>query len=113
MSRPAVRLQVRLIDKVGLVAQAGNGIEALENFRKHKSPSAILLDLMMPEMDGFEFLEEFQANEGWQNIPVIVLTSKDLTAEDRSRLSGGVEKVLTKGCRQSRFVFGKRKAGRF
>ncbi|MDB4766105.1 response regulator [bacterium] len=78
------------------VAQAGNGIEALK-ILESQSPSAILLDLMMPEMDGFEFLEEFQANEDWQNIPVIVLTSKDLTAEDRSRLSGGVEKVLAKG----------------
>ena len=85
------------LDRQGwLVAQAGNGIEALK-ILEHQSPSAILLDLMMPEMDGFEFLEEFHANEDWQDIPVIVLTSKDLNAEDRNRLKGGVEKVLAKG----------------
>ena len=78
------------------VEQAGNGIEALKVLEA-QPPSAILLDLMMPEMDGFEFLEEFQANKNWQDIPVIVLTSKDLTPEDRKRLNGGVEKVLAKG----------------
>ena len=85
------------LDRQGwLVEQAGNGIEALK-ILEHQQPSAILLDLMMPEMDGFEFLEEFQANKEWQNVPVIVLTSKDLNAEDRKRLNGGVERVLAKG----------------
>ena len=51
----------------------------------------------MPEMDGFKFLEEFQINGERRDVPVIVLTSKDLTVKDRKRLSGGVEKALAKG----------------
>ena len=78
------------------VNQAENGVQALEQLDKHK-PAVILLDLMMPEMDGFEFLEQFQANDQWQNITVIVLTAKDLTPEERDLLNGGVEKVLAKG----------------
>ena len=50
----------------------------------------------MPNMDGFEFLEEFHQNPAWQKIPVIVLTAMDLTADDRKRLNGSVEKILTK-----------------
>ena len=78
------------------VQQAGNGREALE-LLKQQQPAAILLDLMMPKMDGFEFLERFDANKNYQNIPVIVLTAKDLSPEDRTRLNGGVEKILAKG----------------
>ena len=52
---------------------------------------------MMPEMDGFEFLEELRKRDEWQAIPIVVLTSKDLTLEERRRLSGNVEKVLQKG----------------
>ena len=78
------------------VDQANNGVEALAQLAQRR-PAAILLDLMMPEMDGFEFLEHFHANEDWQDITVIVLTSKDLTQEERDSLNGGVERVLAKG----------------
>ena len=60
-------------------------------------PRLILLDLMMPEMDGFEFLAEFRHREEWRAIPVVVLTAKDLTPEDRDRLNGHVANVLQKG----------------
>ena len=56
----------------------------------------ILLDLMMPEMDGFELVEALQAKAAWRDIPVVVVTALDLTAEDRRRLSGGVEQILSK-----------------
>jgi CheY-like chemotaxis protein len=56
----------------------------------------ILLDLMMPEMDGFELVAALQANTRWRDIPVVVVTSLDLTAADRRRLSGRVEKILSK-----------------
>jgi CheY-like chemotaxis protein len=49
---------------------------------------------MMPEMDGFEFVAELRRNEAWRSIPVIVVTAKDLTNEDRLRLNGYVEKIL-------------------
>ena len=78
------------------VMQAGNGSDALEQMR-NEQPAAILLDLMMPVMDGFEFLEQMHDQPDWQPIPVVVLTAKELTAEDRLRLNGGVERVLAKG----------------
>ena len=59
-------------------------------------PRLILLDLMMPVMDGFDFLAAMRARPEWQHIPVIVITAKDLTADDRDRLAGRVEEVLEK-----------------
>jgi DNA-binding response OmpR family regulator len=52
---------------------------------------------MMPEMDGFTFLEEFRRLEEAQATPVIILTAKDLTAEDRRRLNGFAERIVQKG----------------
>jgi CheY-like chemotaxis protein len=51
---------------------------------------------MMPVMDGFDFLVELHANPDWREIPVVVLTSKDLTAEDKRVLSGRVEQIVEK-----------------
>ena len=56
----------------------------------------ILLDLMMPEMDGFEFLAEHRKNSALSRIPVIVVTAAELTEDDRRRLNGGVLHVLQK-----------------
>jgi CheY-like chemotaxis protein len=50
----------------------------------------------MPEMDGFELVAALQANAAWRDIPVVVVTALDLTADDRQRLSGGVEQILSK-----------------
>jgi hypothetical protein len=52
---------------------------------------------MMPEMDGFEFLQALRQREEWRAIPVVVLTAKDLTAEDRRRLNGSVARIVQKG----------------
>ena len=60
------------------------------------APSLILLDLMMPEMDGFEFLCELRKRPALANVPVIVVTAKGLTAEDARILSGQTEKIITK-----------------
>jgi DNA-binding response OmpR family regulator len=57
----------------------------------------ILLDLIMPEMDGFEFMQELRQRADGSRIPVIVITSKDLTDEDRRRLNGHVSEILRKG----------------
>jgi PAS domain S-box-containing protein len=78
------------------VLEARNGLEALTRLSGLK-PALILLDLMMPEMDGFEFSLVLKRNPEWRDIPVIVLTAKDLTADNRARLNGHVEKVLDKG----------------
>ena len=77
------------------VAEADNGQVALTRLKEVR-PSAILLDLMMPEMDGFEFLDEVRRHEEWRDIPVIVITARDVTAEDRARLNGRVESVVQK-----------------
>lgn len=76
--------------------QADNGVHALEQVRA-KKPCLILLDLMMPVMDGFEFLTELRGNPEWNDIPVVVLTAKDLTEEDYERLVGKTEKIFAKG----------------
>jgi CheY-like chemotaxis protein len=78
------------------VFEAENGLAALEHVERRR-PDLILLDLMMPEMDGFEFLSELRRSRAWSGIPVIVLTAKDLTPEDHARLSGNVERILGKG----------------
>ncbi|MGH7645988.1 MAG: response regulator, partial [Gemmatimonadales bacterium] len=95
---PVVRdLLRRLLEGEGYrVVEADNGRAALERLRE-VLPGVILLDLMMPEMDGFELLDAMRREAGGASIPVVVLTAKDLTAEDRTRLNGGVERVLGKG----------------
>jgi adenylate cyclase len=77
------------------VREAANGRLALDAITA-ELPDVILLDLMMPEMDGFELVAALQANTGWRDIPVVVVTSLDLTTEDRRRLSGGVEQIFSK-----------------
>jgi adenylate cyclase len=77
------------------ISEAENGRIALARLDEAR-PDAIILDLIMPEMDGFEFVDEMRRRPEWHDIPVIVVTSKDLTAEDRSRLNGGVERIIHK-----------------
>jgi CheY-like chemotaxis protein len=86
----------RLEKEKWTVIEAENGRAALEQMHKLQ-PELILLDLMMPEMDGFQFLEEVQKHHIWRAIPVIVVTAKELTAADRQKLNGSVEKILQKG----------------
>jgi CheY-like chemotaxis protein len=87
----------RMLEPEGFtVVEAENGRVALERLDDVR-PSVILLDLMMPEMDGFEFVAEFRRHEAWRAIPIVVVTAKDLSQEDRERLNGHVQKILQKG----------------
>ena len=92
----ARKLMAKSVADVGWqIMEAGNGREALDQLAR-ATPDLILLDLMMPVMDGFEFLAEMRSHEAWRNLPVIVLTAKDLTDEDRRALSGRVEQIVEK-----------------
>jgi len=82
------------------VVEAENGLQGLERLRdnlRKNLPQIILLDLMMPEMDGFQFIHALRSRDEWRAIPVIVLTAKTLTSEERRRLNGSVAKILQKG----------------
>lgn len=90
-------LLCRLIEKQAMTPmEAENGRVALQCLER-TIPSLILLDLMMPEMDGFQFVEALRKQKAYHNIPIIVITAKDLTAEDKIRLNGYVQKILNKG----------------
>jgi PAS domain S-box-containing protein len=94
---PTREMMRRMLEKEGwVVTLAGNGHEGLARVAENQ-PALILLDLMMPEMNGFEFLAELRQREEWRSIPVVVVTAKELTADERSRLQGQVEKLVQKG----------------
>jgi CheY-like chemotaxis protein len=77
------------------VAEAADGREALAAVAVRR-PDLILLDLLMPEMDGFEFIEELCKEEANRSIPIVVITCKTIAVEDRRRLNGSVERILLK-----------------
>ncbi|MCB0036617.1 MAG: response regulator [Anaerolineales bacterium] len=79
-----------------LVETAENGRLALKKIAQ-QLPTLIILDLMMPEMDGFEFIDRFRQNYSEHNIPIIVLTAKDLTPRERTLLRDSVKVVMQKG----------------
>jgi signal transduction histidine kinase/CheY-like chemotaxis protein len=78
------------------VVEARNGRVALERMAEFY-PDLILLDLMMPEMDGFQFIHELRQAPAWQSIPIVVVTAKDLVPEDHRRIDGYVAGVIQKG----------------
>jgi CheY-like chemotaxis protein len=91
------QLVCKLLEREGWeVFTAENGVDALQQLQL-KAVELIILDLLMPEMDGFEFVAVLKQNSEWNNIPVIVLTSRDLTEADRARLNGRVQRVISKG----------------
>ena len=94
--------QTREMLRVAVQKQGWQGIEA-ENGRialerlSNQIPGVILLDLMMPEMDGFTFMAELRRRPEYRDIPVIVVTAKELSGEERQRLRGQVHQILEKG----------------
>lgn len=94
---PTREMMRRMLEKEQwTVMEAENGQVALEHIA-NQQPELILLDLMMPQMDGFTFVNVLQQNEAWRSIPVVILTAKEITAEDRQQLNGYVENILEKG----------------
>ena len=74
---------------------ANNGQEALDILAE-QWPDLILLDLMMPVMDGYEFLSQFRKLKGSEKTPVIIITAKDLSTKERKELASSVTEIFTK-----------------
>ncbi len=94
----AARLLRRILQTRGdfQVSEAHTGREGLDLIRL-AHPDLVMLDLMMPDMDGFAVLEHMKAEEELQCIPVIVITAKELTPKERARLQGQIQMLLQKG----------------
>jgi threonine synthase len=94
----AARLLRRILQARGKyqISEAYDGRTGLELIRRQR-PDLILLDLMMPELDGFTLLEIVKAEEDLRDVPVIVVTAKELTSDERRRLDGQVRSLLEKG----------------
>lgn len=91
------QLICRMLEKENIrFLEAENGSVALEQIAA-EAPGLILLDLMMPVMDGFEFLSILRQNPTYAKIPVVVITAKDLSSDDRERLTGSVNQIIQKG----------------
>jgi PAS domain S-box-containing protein len=92
----ARKLTGRLLRKAGWkVVEANNGRVALQRVAEH-SPDLLIVDLMMPEMDGFDLIDMLRRNPDTQSTPIVVVTAKEITDEDRQRLNGSVSQVLQK-----------------
>jgi signal transduction histidine kinase/DNA-binding response OmpR family regulator len=94
---PAVRNVMRkMLEKLGCaVTEAENGEKGLASIERER-PSLIFLDLIMPVMDGFEFADRVRQHSEWKNIPIVVVTSHELTGQERRRLNYNVEAVIQK-----------------
>ncbi|HLF85338.1 MAG TPA: response regulator [Blastocatellia bacterium] len=93
----ALDLAVAMIEDSGYEIQtAASGREALDAIARQR-PDAIILDLMLPEMDGFEVVHRISLNPDWRNIPVILLTARDLSHEERRALDIGTARIIQKG----------------
>ncbi|HNS63460.1 MAG TPA: pyridoxal-phosphate dependent enzyme [Anaerolineaceae bacterium] len=92
------RLIRRILQSQGefILHEATNGREAIDLARK-EHPNLIILDLMMPELDGFSVLEALEADPDTADIPVIVVTAKELTSAEKERLRGHVQSLMQKG----------------
>jgi signal transduction histidine kinase/CheY-like chemotaxis protein len=96
---PFRELLTRILGGAGYsTTEVGDGLEALERLST-ELPGLIILDLMMPRMDGFEFVDALRQEPKWLDIPILVITARDLTADDHARLNGRVAKVMAKGSR--------------
>jgi threonine synthase len=94
----ARRLICRILQSQGnfLIYEATNGEEAVDLIHK-QHPNLIILDLMMPEMDGFAVMDRLQSTPETADIPIIVVTAKELTTAEKNRLHGHIQSLMKKG----------------
>jgi len=96
---PDVRKLVRrILQSQGnyVLVEASNGKEAVEMIQKER-PNLVLLDLMMPDMDGFSVMDILQSQPDTQDIPIIVVTAKELTPAEKGRMKGHIQSLMQKG----------------
>jgi len=92
------RMTRRMLERMGLeIGEAADGQQALTWLESNPAPSIILLDLMMPVMDGFEFLDRIRNSERWSALPVLVVTAKALDAKEIEYLHSSTQRVIEKG----------------
>jgi signal transduction histidine kinase/DNA-binding response OmpR family regulator len=92
------RMTRRMLERMGLeIGEAADGQQALAWLESNPAPSIILLDLMMPVMDGFEFLDRIRNSERWSALPVLVVTAKALDAKEIEYLHSSTQRVIEKG----------------
>jgi threonine synthase len=94
----AVRLLKRILQARGqyILHEATNGREGLDMIRRER-PDIVLMDLMMPDLDGFGLLQVMKEDKALKDIPVIVVSAKELTPNERKRLAGQAQALLQKG----------------
>jgi CheY-like chemotaxis protein len=88
-------IAARILDLAGTVLRAKNGREAIDAARR-QLPDVIVLDLMMPEVNGFDVVEALKEQPDTARIPILVVTAKQITAEDRAKLTGYVTTIMEK-----------------
>ena len=88
-------IALRILALAGTVLRAYGGRDAIDTARQ-ELPDLIVLDLMMPEVDGFDVVNALNENPETARIPILVVTAKQITAEDRARLDGCVTTVIEK-----------------
>jgi CheY-like chemotaxis protein len=89
-------IAVRMLDLASTVLRSYGGLDAIETARR-ELPDLIVLDLMMPEVSGFDVVEALNKHPDTARIPILVVTAKENTAEDIARLNGFVMTILEKG----------------
>ena len=95
INREALR---RILGKDGWnVIEAFDGTSALEKLSGKDTPGLILLDIIIPGINGFELVERIRQNPLWRMIPIVIMSAKELTLEERGRLQGDVERIFKKG----------------
>jgi PAS domain S-box-containing protein len=91
------QLIARFVRRRGFeISEAANGADALDRLRD-EGADLVIVDLMMPVMDGFELVREMRAERRWKDIPIVVVTAKDMTSDDARRLEGAVQEIVRKG----------------
>lgn len=94
---PIRHLMRRTLEQAGhIVVEATNGAEGLEQLERHR-PDIVILDLMMPVMDGFSFLERARKQAAFKDLPIVVATARELSREERDDLEAVAQRVLQKG----------------